>query len=360
MSKPNDNPADPFKKALAEATRAMANDAELNVAFSVDPPGVNNEIMRLPQISRRMSLNEVLLARGTADAFALRKRFNNETTHNRYMPEGIDAREIYEVMATARCEAVGAKAMPGTAGNIDAKMEAEALKLGYDQVSSFKEVPMPTALGYYLRHMATGREMPPAVNNAMKQWQTQIEERSGDTFKGLEAVMADQVEFAKFARQLIDDLGFGDQLGDDPDDIGDDNDDSAEQEDQDYEEDTPDTDAGDQEEESDEFDDQQDQQQSADQQQSQVSMDERDDMDGAEEVDAPDGEAPLEPPTPPAISDADPNYRVFTTEYDEEEPAEELAEPAELERLRAYLDQQLEPLKGAVSRLANKLQRRLQ
>ena len=40
--------------------------------------------------------------------------------------------------------------------------------------------------------------------------------------------------------------------------------------------------------------------------------------------------------------------------------AEDLAEPVELERLRAYLDQQLEPLKGAVSRLANKLQRRLQ
>ena len=360
MSKPNDNPADPFKKALAEATRAMANDAELNVAFSVDPPGVNNEIMRLPQVSRRMSLDEVLLARGTADAYALKKRFNNEVTHNRYMPEGADAREIYEVMATARCEAVGAKAMPGTAGNIDAKMEAEALKLGYDQVNSFKEVPMATALGYYLRHKATGRDMPPAVDNAMKQWQTQIEERSGDTFKGLEEVMTDQVEFAKFARQLIDDLGYGDQLGDDPDDMGDDNDDSAEQEDQDYEEDTPDTDAGDQEEDSEEFDDQEDQQQSADQQQSQVSMDDRDDMDGAEEVDAPEGEAPLEPPTPPAVSDADPNYKVFTTEYDEEEPAEELAEPAELERLRAYLDQQLEPLKGAVSRLANKLQRRLQ
>jgi len=67
----------------------------------------------------------------------------------------------------------------------------------------------------------------------------------------------------------------------------------------------------------------------------------------------------LQPPVPP-ISDADPNYEVFTTAFDEEVLAEDLAEPAELERLRAYLDQQLEPLKGAVSRLANKLQRRLQ
>jgi cobaltochelatase CobT len=360
MSKPNDNPADPFKKALSEATKAMANDAELNVAFSVDPSGLTNEVMRLPQVSRRMTKDEVLQARGTADAYALRKRFHNERTHNRYMPQGVDACEIYDVMATARCEAVGARAMPGTAGNIDAKMEAEAIKLGFDQVSSFKEVPMTTALGYYLRHVATGRDMPPAVDHAMKQWQTIIEERSGDTFQNLSDVMTDQVEFAKFARQLIDDLGYGDQLGDDPDTNDDDLDDNAEQEDQDYDEDTPDTDAGDQDEQSEEFEDEQDQQQSADQQQSQVSMDERDDMDGAEEVDAPEGEAPLEPPTPPAISDADPNYRVFTTEYDEEEMAEELAEPAELERLRAYLDQQLEPLKGAVSRLANKLQRRLQ
>jgi cobaltochelatase CobT len=60
------------------------------------------------------------------------------------------------------------------------------------------------------------------------------------------------------------------------------------------------------------------------------------------------------------VSDADPNYRVFSTDFDEEIRAEDLAEAVELERLRAYLDQQLEPLKGAVSRLANKLQRRLQ
>jgi cobaltochelatase CobT len=60
------------------------------------------------------------------------------------------------------------------------------------------------------------------------------------------------------------------------------------------------------------------------------------------------------------VSEADPTYTVYSSEYDEEVAAEDLAEPIELERLRAYLDQQLEPLKGAVSRLANKLQRRLQ
>ncbi|EPX87166.1 Cobalamin biosynthesis protein CobT [Rubellimicrobium thermophilum DSM 16684] len=80
----------------------------------------------------------------------------------------------------------------------------------------------------------------------------------------------------------------------------------------------------------------------------------------AEAEDLPEGEAPREPPPPAPHSEADPGYRVFTTRFDEVIGAEELADPAELDRLRAWLDQQLEPLRGAVGRLANKLQRRLQ
>ena len=71
MTKPTDNPADPFKKALADATRTMADDPDMTVTYSVDPAGMNKEGVRLPQVSRRMTRDEVLLARGTADAFAL-------------------------------------------------------------------------------------------------------------------------------------------------------------------------------------------------------------------------------------------------------------------------------------------------
>ena len=122
MTKPNDNPADPFKKALADATRTMADQADLTVAYSVDPSGITKDGMRLPQVSRRMTRDEVMLARGTADALAMRLRHHDEGTAMRYAPVGPLAREIYEAMETARCEAVGARAMPGTAVNIDAKI----------------------------------------------------------------------------------------------------------------------------------------------------------------------------------------------------------------------------------------------
>ena len=55
----------------------------------------------------------------------------------------------------------------------------------------------------------------------------------------------------------------------------------------------------------------------------------------------------------------EPAYKVFTTAYDEVVPAEDLCDADELTRLRAYLDQQLSALSSVVSRLANKLQRRL-
>ncbi|MFT6073603.1 MAG: cobaltochelatase CobT, partial [Yoonia sp.] len=102
MSKPSDNPADPFKKALAEATKVMANDPELSVTYSVDPAGQTADTIRLPQVSRRMTREEVLLARGTADAFALRHKFHDPRLSARYMPQGQMAQDLYDAMETAR------------------------------------------------------------------------------------------------------------------------------------------------------------------------------------------------------------------------------------------------------------------
>ncbi|WP_299670769.1 cobaltochelatase subunit CobT [uncultured Roseobacter sp.] len=359
MSKPSDNPADAFKKALGEATKVMANDPELSVSYSVDPAGMSGDSMRLPQVSRRMTRDEVLLARGTADALALNRRYHNGQTHARYQPQGDMARDLYEAMETARCEAMGARDMPGTAGNIDAKIAHEAMRKGYDQVTQAADAPLATAAGYLIRHLATGRDLPPGAQNVMELWQGFIEEQCGGTLDTLDETLSDQTAFAKLARQLISDLGYGDQLGDDPDQIDEDQEDEAEDGSEDDAE--PDsTGQDDQDEEEAEGSPEQSQEEQQDASQAQVSMDDMADQEMGDEAEMPEGEAPMEPPAPPPASDADPNYLVYMSDHDEEIGAEELAEPIELERLRAYLDQQLEPLKGAVSRLANKLQRRLQ
>ncbi|MFG6593015.1 cobaltochelatase subunit CobT [Sulfitobacter sp. 1A13368] len=359
MSKQSDNPADAFKKALAEATKVMADDAELTVSYSVDPSGLSGDAMRLPQVSRRMTREEVLLARGTADALALNRRYHDAATHARYAPQGDMARELYEAMETARCEAMGARDMPGTAGNIDVKIKHEALRRGYDQAKQASDVPLSVAAGYMVRHLATGRDLPAGAENAMELWRGFIEDQAGGTLEGIDGSLADQADFARLARKMISDLGYGDQLGDDPDSQDEDQEDQAE-EGTEEEQDPDSTGQDDQDEEEAEGTPENSQEQQHDESQAQVSMDDEADQELGDEAEMPEGDAPMDPPPPPPVSDADPEYRVYQGEHDEVIGAEELAEPIELERLRAYLDQQLEPLKGAVGRLANKLQRRLQ
>ena len=356
MAKPNDNPAEPFKKALAEATKALANEPELSVTYSVDPSGLVGDNARLPQVTRRMSSQEVLLARGTADAYAMQLRFHNEATHSKYRPAGEVAQALYESMETARCEAMGARAMPGTAKNIDAKIGEEAAKAGYSQITEAASAPLAAAAGYMVRQLATGRDLPKGADNVLELWRGFLEGQAGGTLGDVGDILDDQAAFSRMTRQVIDDLGYGDQLGEDPDSEDPDEDQEASEEDSEEEDTEEGGEQDDQDQDQDAAPEDQDQ---MEQQEAQAAVEDSDDTDMLDEAQLDDGQAPDEQPPQAPHSEADPNYKVYTTEYDEEIHAEDLADPVELERLRSYLDQQLEPLKGAVNRLANRLQRRL-
>ncbi len=352
--KKSDNPADPFKKALSEATRALADDRDLNVTFSADPSGVAGDTMRLPQVSRRMGRDEVLQARGTADALAMRMRHHDTATHARFAPAGPMARELYEAMETARCEALGARDMPGALSNIDARIGADADKKGYGQIKAPADAPLAVAAGYIVRQAATGRALPGGAQHVADLWRPFVEQQAGGSLTHVNEVLADQAAFARLSRQVISDLGYGDQLGDDPDQSEDDAEDNAEQQ-----EEAGDNQSRDQDDSEDaEASPEQSQEQQQDERQAQVSMDDQSDEQLTDEAEMPEADTP--PDLPPPVSEASADYKVFSQAWDEEIRAEDLADPAELERLRAYLDKQLEPLRGAVSRLANKLQRRLQ
>jgi cobaltochelatase CobT len=354
-----DNPAEPFKKALAEATRALANDGELGVTYSVDPPGLSNDTLRLPQVSRRMTRAEVMLARGAADAAALRRRFHDESAHARYAPPGEMARAIFEACEKARCEALGARAMPGVADNLDARLADEARRRGFDQMRKAADAPLADAAALALRQLISGREPAAGCENVLNLWRDFLDDKAAVSLPELAAAADDPAAFARAARKVIADLGYADQLGEDPDGGEDEEDGEEEAGDQ---PDTPPDEGGEQDQQD------KDQEYAPDDQRAQESRQASaevsfEDMDEADEdgelAEDEEGEAPP-PPAPAPDSEASRDYKVFTKQFDEVVTAEELCDEAELDRLRTHLDRQLEPLKGAVSRLANRLQRRLQ
>ena len=207
-----------FKKALAETTRSIAEDSELTVRYSADPPGMSDNVVRLPFLGPRTTAADLAVARGIADSLALRRKLHDTATHNKYLPVGETARDVYEALETARCEAIGAIRMPGSAANIDAKIADEAKQKGYREQTAIGEATLADALSYAVRRLATGRELPAAPKRIYELIRDDLQEKASETLGSLELVLSDQVEFARFARQLISDFGYAEQLGDDPDD----------------------------------------------------------------------------------------------------------------------------------------------
>lgn len=359
----SDNPTDAFKQALAETARTIAGEPELEVSYTADPSGVVGRRMRLPQVSRRMPAREVALARGQADAMALRLRNHDAATHSRRMPQGDGAREVYEALETARCEMVGAKAMPGVARNLDAVLKERGERANWATVTDAENAPLGVACALALRKATTDLPLPKSAQSLLDLFEERFDGKAGETVEALIDSLGDQDEFAKRAWQLIDDMGLGEELGPSPEEL--ENDDSLDEQDEQQEDpeasedgETAESDAPD-DSPPESSDDDKSSDQSTTDTTAVVSDQESDDEAETDEQTRREGDPP--PYSPPTIpdSDASPDYRIYNRENDEEIKAEDLCDAEELTRLRAFLDQQVAPLKGAVGRLANRLQRKL-
>ena len=126
----NESPAEPFKRAVSIAVRALAGEPELEVNFSAEPPSLKGAKARLPLPSRNLPPNEVAIVRGAGDAYALRRAYHEDKIHDQYRPQSQDAAAIFEAAEQARVEAIGALAMKGVAQNLAAGVEARVNQRG--------------------------------------------------------------------------------------------------------------------------------------------------------------------------------------------------------------------------------------
>ena len=352
------NPTTPFKNALEKTTRAIADDSELKLSVSGSTNLLEGHNAKIAQISRKMTRKDVLLARGNADALALKKRFHNSSLHEKYLPIGQLAQQLYHNLETARCEIIGTRVLPGTATNLEFKIAEDIKQRSEIADVDATDFSLAEAAGYILREMATGRPLPKPAESLTEKWRDFIKSEAGDTLINAASAFQEQKNFAKLSRQIIKDLGYAHELGEDPDNLDDEAPSSDDNENTEAE-----ADSEDKNENGSEETDVEDNDQTREDDQTDTllaTLEQKDDEEPYEETNPDDQDVP--PPQPSLIgtSEADPEYKIFSRTFDEEIRAENLAETSELERLRLFLDQQLDQLKGVIARLANKMQRRLQ
>src|SRR5690606_38092363 len=104
--------------------RALAEQPELEVAFSSEPPGVRDGIAHLPHPPRDLASAQAQALRGVADQIALRLAHHDPGLHARQRPADAEAAQAFEAAETARIEAVGARTLEGVRANLTAALEA--------------------------------------------------------------------------------------------------------------------------------------------------------------------------------------------------------------------------------------------
>ena len=350
-----EGPAEPFKRALTLAMRSIAQDPELSVTFGTDSPGLQGHRCRLPQVERDLPRQTVAVTRGIADSFALRIARHDNRLHARLLPEGRNARAVFDAVEQARVESIGARIMPGMAANLDAMLQDRFNRNGVASVTERSEAPLEEAVALIVRERLTGRTPPQNARMLVDLWRPWIEEKAGGKLDALTDLLDDQSAFARISRELIAALDMADELGEESEDA---DSDSADGEPEGGENESE-PDGSTQEAEGSATADSDSEGESEDGEQQAVEVDADTLPEDADASDTPEGDQPWRPEMPFSNMPSEPTYKVFTTSHDEVVAAEDLCDAEELDRLRNYLDKQLTSLQGVVARLANRLQRRL-
>ncbi len=349
-------PTEPFKRAVGVCLRAIAGKGDIEVSFAAERPGLAANKARLPEPARRLNEREAAIVRGHADSIALRLACHDPAVHRKLVPGGQQARAVFDAVEQARVEAIGSRRMGGVKNNLTAMLDDRFHRGKYEEITDRADAPIEDAIAMIVRERLTGEQPPATARKLVDLWRPIIEERAGRNLDHLERVLTDQRRFGDVVHDLLDSLDMGEDRNSDADE--------------------EEGEEGDEESRSDESGRDGETAESADSERMSLEEAEASTEDmpesAAEALDAPaadmaddtemgDSETAAEPwrPRHNRNEPRGPDYRPFTSKFDEIIGAENLCDPEELERLRGYLDKQLSHLQGVVARLANRLQRLL-
>ena len=349
----HESPLEQFKQVLTGTARALAHEPEVELAFTADAPSQAGKNFKVPMPGRLLPPDQVAEARGFADSFALKLKHHDAARHAALRPSEVIAGAAFDAVENARVEALGSRNMAGIAANLGHALE---LKLRTDPISRAQaadEVPISTALSLIVRERLTGLPVPAGAAAGVDMLRGWIEENAGSDLDALALALDNQRAFAALTQSMLEHLNLteGDIDPSDADEGGDDAEDSQDQD-------------GDSEDEGEGESGQAEaraepQQGEGEETEADYDGEDMDDQDGADGEMGDDGMQPVTPQRRNWDHLPQSDYKIWSTKYDETITAIELADEEELTRLRAYLDQQLSNLQSVVTKLANRLQRRL-
>ena len=334
----NEKQAENFKIAISSTIKALAKKQDLNILFS-DAPIKENNTINLPKISFE-SLNEYQNIRALGDSEALKIKYSNQELSRKFEPRGVIAKNIYKSAEKIRYEKLGSENFEGIKLNFKNYYQKKFKEQSDDMYNNIEKA-FDIILGNQLLNLGLNID----EKKSLQKWNEIINEQIKDKIGLLKQNISNQEKFSNILNSIIQDLKLEEKL-------------SPNENDNDNE--------------------QKDENKTKDQNNNEVNQDKNSNKQDFNiesvipdiEIDANLSEQEKLVEDENNSSDeimssnikknnSETKYKVFTNKFDKIINAEEMVDHTEMHKFRENLDNQLKSLHNFISRLANKLQRKL-
>ena len=329
-----------FKTAIGSTVKSLSNSEDIEISFGNQNTKIKKNTIRLPDIEKIDNKINFKQIRALADSESLKIRYSNLKTFKLYEPKGNISKKLYRIAEKVRYEKLGSEKFIGVKNNIqqyyEERLNSLDLKSSEDKITeSFEN---------FLRENFFNFKNNKELNKRLKVYKKDLNENFKSKIKELNNLTIDQKKYNSLISNLISKMNLDESLEDD-EKKNEDNKDEKPQKPQNQEQKTD--------------------KQEQEQQEMSIESGVPDLEQQTKESDQDGEEIQIEDNSKKNFKKniknnlGDLKYKVFTEEFDEIIKAENLESEEELNRLRKNLDQQLLQLKNFISKLANKLQRKL-
>ena len=328
-----ENHLEVFKNALTSTIKSISKEKNCEVKFGKQSSTTtNNKVINLPELNKLNDFNDYSFYRAIADSEALRLKYSNNVIFEKHKPKGEMSQKLYRIAEKLRYEKIGSELFTGIKKNLffQYKEEKEKSKLNKNKLEGSFES--------YLKNFFFNIK-------ETKKSKINFEKKFKENLNFLRENINDQDRFNQKISEIISKLNIDDKEF------------SEDREESDKNLKSPETQESKDEADGQKADKENEQELSIDTKPPDMKELSGEDEKSIDEIEESGEKTNVRPKT--IFSQNGKKYRIYTEEFDEVIKAEKLETKEELDRLRTTLDQQLLQLKTFVSKLANKLQRKL-
>ena len=337
-----DNFKEKFKQALISTAKVISDDYRPNT----NKQNVSSNNFNFFELDNLNSRHDFIRLRAETDSEALKKKFCNKKIYQKNLPNKSSYKSLYDISEKIRYELLGSKMLKGISKNFNENYNQKISLKRKDQLKTKDDANVVEAFELYMLKNFLKIKLNDTSTKILSFWEKEFDSSLNNHIKFLHKNLENQEIYNSKFSEIFEKMDIFDSETE--------NEKNENQENQDV----------DDESNNNQQDQLEDEQEKNKQDESQIGIDADSDLNeysmGEQLVDTDSEEESSENVNQKMNLDLiDKNYKIFTNQFDEIAKAETLETAEEISKLRNNLDQQLVSFQDLITKLANKLQRKL-